>query len=281
MYTTALGTACTKVYAYAPGVGSPDDYHLVLFICPDSYDMTQAGPAVSVKHGVGNNETIILPSGGVGGGGMTDAWLDHGWPVLSTNQGGISWGNQSARVGFVDVWAWWSSIFTNCTGTLEYGVSMGGCAALNYLLDAKSLGLPVLACALNSPATNFQWTYDHNTSLKPAMRTAYGLGSVSSSDPTYVAAVDTADGGHDPQKQTAAEFPAIPFRSYAPSGDATISEPNNAYLFDTKLTSGGWVVDDGITTNLARSSVVACSGAHTGPDTYRPADCITFFDRAL
>lgn len=268
-YTTVGLTACTKIAAHAGGVN--DGYHKLLMIVPNTVDMGAPTPTVFVLHGVGNDETIIMPSGGVGGNGMTDAWLDQGWIVVSATQGGVSWGNESARLGMLAIWSWFVAIFA-CNGFMVYGVSMGGCAALNFLLDAKATPVPVLACALNSGATNFQYVYDNNSTLRPAMRTAYGLGAVLSSDSTYVAAVDTADGGHDPQKQTAAEFPTIPFRFYASAGDVTVDKTNDTDLFNAKLTAASWVPEH---------IVVTFSGAHVAAASYQPADCVSFFQRAL
>lgn len=280
--TPTLGTECTQIAAHA--TGTVDNFHKVLLIVPNSTIVSSATPTVFVLHGVGNDEGIILSGpggGGVGDNGMTDAWLDQGWIVLSANLGGVTWGNEASRLGMLDIWAWFALIFVT-QGFMGYFVSMGTCAGLNFMLDAQAQSIPVVAAAMNSGASNFQYTYDHNGNLVGAMRTAYGLaGGTLSSDPTYIAAVDTADGGHDPMKQDITEFNPCPVRFYASSGDTTISKANNTDLFNAKYIDG---YNTGYTHGYSwppEHTVVTFTGNHVAPASYQPADCVAFFQRAL
>lgn len=273
-YTTPNGTVADQVQIYPNG--TTDTYSQFLLMVPHTVKQDRSVPIVLALHGLGDTDVIILPgpSGGlIGQNGMTDAWLDAGWVIMSGQTHGQTWGNELARLGLVRIWDWAQAVFQT-GGFLIYGLSMGAASGLNFMLEALLEAIPqaVTAYVGNSPAVNYRNCYT-NILTKGSIKTVYALSDACvPGDAEWVSKIDTPDGGHDPQNEAASAFPVVPMRFYVGSSDVVVNGSQNGVLFNAKLTAASWT---------AEHAVVSYVGGHGAPASFQPSDTNAFYQRAL
>lgn len=288
LYTTPNMTVCDKVNLYPDGIVSTPlaiASHTTLLV-PQTVDVTAATPLVLALHGTGGTDADVV-TGSIHGGGLTDSWLDHGWIVAgqaSALNGAPRWGWEPSRLAAVSLWRYLQRIFT-IEKILIYGMSEGGEVGINVMVESlrTSPPLPVKAWVGNSPALNLRWVASNPAAhvLRPQLSQAYfgklaalvmDHGTVTPGDATWVAAVDTPDGGHDPCVLDLAGLPHVPMRTYVGTNDILIFPANNGVQFNQRLTDAGWAPEH---------DVVTFTGGHGSADSFRPADVLAFFQRAL
>lgn len=236
-----------------------------------------AGPGTPMVwgiHGLGNDRNIIT-SGNIGANGMTDSWINAGLIVIGTETPqAASWGNDAARDTHALVFAWARGIWTQTPGPCLYGVSMGGMMCANYALEAKQQGLPITAIATNSAVLSLAAGYSIQSS---SMNTDYGLTPGTDTPPNNGAWL-TKTAGHDPKIVPISDFPDVPWRMYASSGDGTANKAANSDTFEARLLAAWGASVQG---TAHEHTVVACTGDHASADQFRPADTLAFYQRFL
>ena len=283
-YFTAAGTACWMFYAFAGTGDDPNDnYHYAKVIVPQALDVTTSTPTVFVVHGATATEECITKGAAMIR--VTQSWLDLGWPVVATREGSsinpttlngtaisATWGNQRARAGMVDAWRWAQQAWTpHPLGFLVFGISMGGAGGLNFAAEAQRQHIPVGALYSVDGVTNLAASYNSTSSFRKPIRTAYGLPTAGvPGTAQWIAKVDTADGGHDPQN-FGPKLWAFPIRLCASPGDPTVLKAYNTDMFYMAAIRAGWA---------SEISILSYTGGHCSASHFRPADVNPFFVRA-
>lgn len=276
-YVTPNGTPAHVVYAY---LGGHDNAHYARIVVPDQLAPDRPTPTVMVLHGATNTEDTIT---GTAMARVVDAWLDAGWPVVSTREGSTvsmnragtvvgvgTWGNEWSRRGMVDQWRAlpWA---TDPHGMLLYGISMGGGAAFNLAAEAQAQGVPVAAVYSVDGATSLAYQATVNAAQRKKIDAAYGLpGSTLPGSPAWQAAVNVADGGHDPNVMAPALTP-FPVRLSASASDSTVQRAGNSWPLAAALTAAGWPA----------VSTRATTGGHCAASHFSAADAMAFYRAAL
>lgn len=284
-YTTRLGTPAWRYYVYAGGPA--DNYHYAQVILPSNFSTTTATPTVLVIHGsTATEDSFTKSANNKGGNLMLNSWIDKGWAVIATREGqdinpithnGINgkWGNELSRQGMVDAWRWAQSAWTpDPHGFLAYGFSMGGLGGLNFAYEAQQQAVPVAALYMVDGATNLAYDYSHRSSFAINIRKAYNLPAKTVvGDAAWTAKVDTADGGHDPQKFYSSLTP-FPLYMSASGNDPAVNKLNNSLLLYNTLAASGWATH-------AELGYWSYGGGHNASNHFSPSVTNPFFDRAL
>ncbi len=274
IYTTAIGTVANYSIVFPDGATNFwPSYNLLV---PQGIDPQAATPVVFALHGSGGRADDIV-AGSFQSSGLTDSWLDRGWIVVgpeSQNKAHRHWGVQAGREGTTRAWEHLLATYPNAR-LLVYSASMGSLMGLNWLVESARDGdsIPVEAMALNSPVTNLRDLVATNDALRPSFDDAwFADADVRWPAAQWTAAIDTPDGGHDPQQFDLSGLEQIPLRFYLGTKDKTIPPATNGTLFNQRLTALGWA---------AEHALVSYVGAHGGATSFQPADVNAFFDRAL
>lgn len=254
-------------------------------------------------HGAtGNERQPIQNTANTGMNKMLNDWLDRGWVVVSLRLGttgvdetpGVTtvdnndgkWGNQPGRDGAAAVTPWLRSwCDPHARGILLYGCSMGGMFVLNHLLRAEQLGYKIAAACTVDGATNLRDNYDsyYGTQRKKDIRAAYALPtSTVAGDGNWVAAVDAADGGHDPQLVPMGDFPRVPVMLCASNGDVGVRKVYNTDLWVARALGDGWSASgDWHESATPRIQQVTYTGGHNADSHFIPGTQSVFFANAL
>jgi PKD repeat protein len=280
-YVTAAGA---RAWRYYSTVGSVDDAHFAQVVVPETLAVESPVQIVIAFHGATATEDAIVTTDGARR--MLDSWLDRGWVVIAPRGGSTirytstgrkvgrdgQWGNQRSSAGVADLWQWATTTWsTDPHGPLLYGWSMGGVAALNVAAELDRRGSAAAAVFTVDGVAYLRGMYVRSTSAARSMRKAYLLPrGTTAGNEAWVAAVDVADGGHDPIYALPNVTP-FPLRMSASAGDPTVNATQNSYFLRQQLSSV-WSEE---------LIVVATSGGHNANGHYDPIDTNAFFDRAL
>lgn len=217
--------------------------------------------------------------------GFACRFMVENWILVSSNcWGSAAWGFSHARDGAIQNLQWIKENLHAMPPGL-YGVSMGGLTSLGLIMDAKRLGLEIMAFCGNSPVTHIRQQYDTNQVERTDMKSRYGItesgtfGSPAlySNGPQYQALIDH-DGppyfGHDPQEingapRLASDFVVGPYGNQMPvqiwegGWDTTVVPSKNGVLFAQILRDAGWLNVEEVPFGTGPTN-----GGHVGTSSY-------------
>lgn len=212
-------------------------------------------PAIIYCHGAGENETALL-SDPLKADCVT-ALLDAGYILAGSNAFDQNWGNQNGVRAYYGLEKYLRDNY-NIKGIGVWSHSMGGLAGLNVVAHGhfKVFGwlgtAPV--CSLSSMTSGFGG----------AINSAYGV--TGSGIYTY----DNQTYGFDPALRHGSAYRETPMRFYASSGDTIVGKTSNTD-----------VLAELVGNTRREAEVVVCSGDHSDPSHFKPAEYVAFFDRCF
>lgn len=195
-----------------------------------------------------------------GGGGLAYTWSYYlpqlealavaGHPVISTDMGGDTWGNDTGQTRVGQSWTFAQTAFGAKTDKMILvGDSMGGAVALNYAMNNPS---NVSAIALTRPVIGLDDIHDNNRGgFQSAINTAY----------TDSTTWESVKGTHDPSLNTSTHNTnAIPTRIWSGQADTkclwSIAQTFDAAVGSCDLAELVGEVDHGVT-KLSGTDLVA------------------------
>lgn len=215
------------------------------------YGFTASDKVILYTHGVGEDEdapltdTLKKPT--------IEAFLEHGWGVISCLADGNNWGNQQSLDDYYSLLAWARTIH-NFTDVSIFAQSMGGCAGLQlFMTDPqfdRFIGI--------YPVCNLAWCWTYgDVSWDSQIKSAYGF----SDDADYGTATD----GHDPFLLSGSLLNGRKMLLVASESDTVVTKDNNTDAFYAKYYGN------------ADITVITASGNHGDTSHFNPMRDISFF----
>lgn len=156
----------TRWSSYSPVLGRMD-------LLPKAYHPDGTHIGVMAIHGAGTSAILYRDTHW---GQDVRLFADEGYPVVSDDFGGFqTWGNDTAIAAADDAYDYLTGTLGALSGddsVILYGISMGGCTALNWAVRNLS---KVKAIVLIVPVVDLQDIHDNNrASFRSTIEAAYG-----------------------------------------------------------------------------------------------------------
>lgn len=224
---------------------------------PKSYDSRLANPLVLYFHGSTDNAQTPFKYASLRP--VTQALLDAGYIVASSDGHGNNWGNQDSLDDTYTLYKYVRDHYS-IGPVLILSQSMGGLGGLSTILAQDVPG--IVGWAGIYPCCNLRALYDGG-SLTTPIKQAYGIASNGSD-------YDSKTAGYDPALYLGNKFRGVGMRFYASPGDTLVPKATNSDLIARKVAR-----------YALESEVVVCSGDHGDPSHFQPSDVLAFFDRCI
>jgi hypothetical protein len=223
---------------------------------PADHDPAVPVPLVLFAHGSRQTETAaaLEPIGDV-----SEALLDAGYAVASSEQHGTNWGNPASVRDLESLYRYVDDLVGVDGPVFLLAQSMGGLSSLTLAAEGR---VPVAAWAGIYPATNLGAAWDSPGLQHDDIANAFGI------SPTRPDDYDTRTYGSDPMRVDPARFEGIAMRFYASQDDTVIPPDLHSEQLMRRLAG-----------RASEAVLVPHIGQHGDPSAFRPADVVAFFDR--